>query len=348
METEIGTSKNRILKCLIIFKIYVLLIIMIFACCIYRNHIIYDSINVSVDEVAQVNFGANDYNIDNYITGYEGDKLKIVNDIDINKLGEQEVIVEVSKSGVTKEIPIKINVIDSVSPDISLNEEKISKNQGDSFDINSNITNILDNVDGELSFVSNDEVTEDKKNFYTYYSDSDINAVGVHNITVKAVDGSGNVTEKTFVYEVNEVKPVINNTPSNIQLNYNLPANGAANGIVSLAYSLVGSRYVSGGTTPAGFDCSGFVQYVYAQNGIHVSRSSYTQANDGLAVPYSEAQPGDILSWGTPGNITHSALYVGNGLMIHATNPSQGVLLSNVAAWTRGSGTSVITTRRII
>ena len=48
------------------------------------------------------------------------------------------------------------------------------------------------------------------------------------------------------------------------------------------------------------------------------------------------------------GNITHSALYVGNGMMIHATNPRQGVLLSNIAGWTSGSGTRVITVRRII
>ena len=69
---------------------------------------------------------------------------------------------------------------------------------------------------------------------------------------------------------------------------------------------------------------------------------------DGVGISYDNVQPGDILSWGyTDGVPTHSALYVGNGMMIHAANPSQGVLLSNVAAWTRGSGTRVISVRRI-
>ena len=129
---------------------------------------------------------------------------------------------------------------------------------------------------------------------------------------------------------------------------YDLPANASANNITSLAYSLLGHRYIAGGTTPAGFDCSGFVQYVYSQFGISVSRSATTQIYDGVAVSYENAQPGDILSWGySNGTVTHSALYVGNGLMIHAANPSQGVILSDVAAWTRGSGTMVLSVRRI-
>ena len=348
---EVDTSISRIRRCFKLFKIVLLLALIIFLCCLYRNLFIYDSINVSIDGVAKVTYGSNDFNIIDHISKFEGDDIKIISDIDTSKVGEQEMILEVTKDGISKKIPILVNIVDVVSPEISINEEKISKTEGEGFDINSNISDILDDVDGKLDYVSNEEITDSKRTYYTYYSDSDINAVGTHNITVKAVDGSGNVSEKTFVYEVKEKpkpKPVI--VPnSTIQLNYNLPANGAAGGIVGLAYSLVGAPYVAGGTGPYGFDCSGFVQYVYAQNGIRVSRSSYTQAYDGYAVPYSEAQPGDILSWGTSmGNISHSALYVGNGMMIHATNPSQGVLLSNVAGWTRGSGTSVITVRRII
>lgn len=346
---EVDTSISRIRRCFKLFKIVLLLALIIFLCCLYRNRFIYDSINVSIDGVAKVTYGANDFNIIEHISDFYGDDIKVISDIDTSKVGEQEMILEVTKDGISKKIPILVDIVDVVSPEISINEEKISKTEGEGFDINSNISDILDDVDGKLNYVSNEEITDDNRTYYTYYSDSDINAVGTHNITVRAVDGSGNVSEKTFVYEVKEKpKPVVvpNNT---IQLNYNLPANGASGGIVGLAYSLVGAPYVVGGTGPYGFDCSGFVQYVYAQNGIHVSRSSYTQAYDGYAVPYSEAQPGDILSWGTSmGNITHSALYVGNGMMIHATNPSQGVLLSNVAEWTRGSGTNVITVRRII
>ena len=347
---EVDTSKSRIIRSFKLFKIVFLLALIIFVCCLYRNRYIYDSINVSIDGVAKVNYGANDFNIEDYIEDYNGDDIKVISDIDTSVIGGQEMIIEVTKSGISKKIPILVDIVDVVSPTISLNEDNISKTEGETFDVVSNITDILDDVDGKLNYLSNDETTDDSKNYFTYYSDSDINSVGSHNITVKAVDGSGNVSEKTFVYEVKEKpKPVIIPNNNNVQLNYNLPGNGSASGIVALAYSLVGSPYVSGGAGPGGFDCSGFVQYVYAQNGIHVSRSSYTQAYDGYAVPYSEAQPGDILSWGTSmGNITHSALYVGNGMMIHATNPRQGVLLSNIAGWTSGSGTRVITVRRII
>lgn len=350
---EVGTSKNRIIRCIKLINIVFLLSLVLFLCCLYRNYIIYDSISVSLDEVAKVNYGANDFDIIKYISDFDGDEIKAVSDIDTNKIGEQEILVEVTKSGVSKVLPLLVNVVDVVSPTISLGEESITKNQGEGFDVGSNISDIMDDVDGRLGYLANEEVTEGRKNYFTYYSDSDVNEVGTHNITVKAVDASGNVTEKSFVYEVKEVikpKPAPTpNVPNEIQLNYNLPANGSASGIVSLAYSLIGSPYRAGGNSPGGFDCSGFVQYLYAQNGISVSRSSYTQAYDGYAVPYSEAQPGDILSWGTSmGNITHSALYVGNGMMIHATNPRQGVLLSNIDGWTRGSGTRVITVRRII
>ena len=117
---------------------------------------------------------------------------------------------------------------------------------------------------------------------------------------------------------------------------------------MQIAYKYIGYPYVSGANGPYSFDCSGFVQFVYSQVGKSISRSTSTQILDGVGISYDNVQPGDILSWGyTDGVPTHSALYVGNGMMIHAANPSQGVLLSNVAAWTRGSGTRVISVRRI-
>lgn len=343
-----GTSKSNIINLFKFLNITFLMVIVIICCCIYRNNIIYNEIGVVLTEDVSVKYGANSIDLSNYVADYNGDTIELVKDIDTNVVGKQELIVEITKGGVKKDIPILIDVIDDVAPVIELKDEKIVVNEGESYDFSNNINLINDNVNGDLNYISNSEINDDLKNYYTYYSDSDVNSIGTHNIIVKAIDNSGNVTEKTFEYVVNKIIKVEPVAPQ-VQLNYNLPANGNASGIVNLAYSLIGSRYVSGGTTPAGFDCSGFVQYVLGQNGVHVSRSSYTQAYDGVAVPYSEAQPGDILSWGTSiGNISHSALYVGNGMMIHATNPSQGVLLSNVEGWTRGSGTHVVTVRRIL
>ena len=147
------------------------------------------------------------------------------------------------------------------------------------------------------------------------------------------------VKEKPVVVQARVVTPVAYNN--------SYLGTGDKTALVSLAYSLVGSPYVSGGNTPNGFDCSGFVQYLYSRIGISVSRSARTQVYDGVAVSYDAAQPGDIISWGYGSYVTHSALYVGNGMMIHAANPSTGVIISSVAQWLSGSGTSIVSVRRI-
>ena len=101
--------------------------------------------------------------------------------------------------------------------------------------------------------------------------------------------------------------------------------------VVSYAKQFVGYPYVGGGTTlEGGTDCSGFVALVYAKFGVSLPRTTYGQANSGYAVSADAIQPGDIISYGYNGQVTHSALYIGDGLMIHSSTPELGVRIDNM------------------
>lgn len=103
-------------------------------------------------------------------------------------------------------------------------------------------------------------------------------------------------------------------------------ANASGSSIVSIALQYEGSPYVFGGSSPVtGWDCSGFVQYVYAQAGISLPRTSYAQAGAGRMVSAAEAQPGDIVYYGY-----HVGIYVGNGMMIDARTPFSGTVYGEV------------------
>ena len=98
------------------------------------------------------------------------------------------------------------------------------------------------------------------------------------------------------------------------------------------AKEFLGNPYVWGGTSLTnGADCSGYVLSIFKKYGVNLPHSSVAQANCGTTISVSEAQPGDLIFYGNGRSINHVAIYIGNGQVIHASNPKTGIRISNVS-----------------
>src|SRR5688500_8227917 len=103
--------------------------------------------------------------------------------------------------------------------------------------------------------------------------------------------------------------------------------------IVTTALKYVGAPYARGGSSPAGFDCSGFVMFVFARHGVALPHSAEAQYRLGAPVRRDRLQPGDIVFFDRLG---HSGIYIGDARFIHATRPGAVVKASRIAAsWYR-------------
>jgi cell wall-associated NlpC family hydrolase len=95
-----------------------------------------------------------------------------------------------------------------------------------------------------------------------------------------------------------------------------------------------GGKYVWGGTTPKGFDCSGYVQYLYKKHGVNLPRTAWSQSKKGISVKKDDLQKGDLLFFltdkkrGIP--VTHVGIYLGNGEFIHAASKKKGIIISPI------------------
>jgi cell wall-associated NlpC family hydrolase len=120
------------------------------------------------------------------------------------------------------------------------------------------------------------------------------------------------------------------------------PNASAAQTAIAAAKTKIGASYVWGTAGPDTFDCSGLTSWAYAQAGVYLPHTSAAQASSYPEVPYSSAQPGDLLFFYSP--VSHVALYMGGGMMIHARHPGPGgqVQIGSVA----GYGTSVVKVTR--
>ncbi len=101
--------------------------------------------------------------------------------------------------------------------------------------------------------------------------------------------------------------------------------------IVAFAKQFLGNPYVWGGDSLTnGVDCSGFTRGIYAHFGYYLPRVSRGQASAGSSINSSDARPGDLVFYGSGSYISHVAMYIGNGQVIHASNPRTGIKISNM------------------
>ena len=109
---------------------------------------------------------------------------------------------------------------------------------------------------------------------------------------------------------------------------------GKGQEIANYALTFVGYPYVYGGSSPSGFDCSGFTQYVYKQFGYSLNRTASNQLQNGTPVSMSELLPGDLVLFKRAGTgssaASHVGLYIGNGQFVHASTAKVGVIVSDL------------------
>lgn len=212
--------------------------------------------------------------------------------IDTKQLDQQTTLTVIVKdsAGNTSKETLNATVKDITGPEIVLSTNKVSLDKGEQIDLKSYITSAVDNLDGDM---------KDKITFNTI----DTSTTGNKTVTYTGMDTAGNKTE--------------------VQLQVEVTFSGER--IVNTGLSKRGCPYVWGSTGPNSFDCSGFTQWVYRQNGISIPRTSAEQrASAKKIVSLSELEVGDIL-WRSG----HVGIYIGNGQYVHAPHTGDVVKVSS-------------------
>lgn len=290
--------------------------------------------------------------VSNGISGviYKGEIFKVVSK---SSNGWYKVILKDGTTGwasgkyinLTDEVD-KSNVSDFINSDNSQKSIKTSEGKNDSLSnqgtVNSkvglNVRAGAGTKNAVLSTLPSNAVVniigEENGWYKIKLSNGSIGYVGASFITrtSNTTNNTTNSTENTANSTIN-TKTITDNS----KVSKDATPSASGNKVVDYAQTLLGTRYTWGGSTTAGFDCSGFTQYVYKNAaGVDIPRVSRAQATVGTAVSTSSMKAGDLLYFDTTGagTTSHVGIYLGNGKFIHAsgtaTNPEY-VKVSNLS-----------------
>ena len=200
---------------------------------------------------------------------------------------------------------------------------------------------------GKTGYVSSDYMIVDKDNVFTTYGRTNTDSVNVRadastDSEVLASVGVGTVVTvngfKDGWYDVTCKYGTEGYIRSDL-LDLT-SSNSSSGGIVDTAMQYLGVRYVYGGASPSGFDCSGFTMYMYKQLGYNLAHTATGQWQSGIGTRvYSigELQPGDLVFFNDPSRnagkaCSHAGIYIGNGQHIHASSSKSGVVISSLTS----------------
>ena len=170
----------------------------------------------------------------------------------------------------------------------------------------------------------------------TYASGTVLTVVGINNGWYKvAKDGQTGYIRSDYMEIISGYSPSSSSSATvTSTATKTVPAANVTLGrqMVDFALGYLGSKYVYGGASPSGFDCSGFSSYVYKHFGYTITRTASGQyRNDGVKIPKSELYAGDLVFFSSNGSsVTHVGIYIGNNEFIHASTPSSGVVISRL------------------
>lgn len=187
--------------------------------------------------------------------------------------------------------------------------------------------------------VINEYILDKDDKYYFVYEDEALGVLYFYDEEIVEVEENGETVQKKKIIQkqVKSTKAYRNLAQYRSTPEYttgdttpHVQANEKGQAIVDEAMKYLGVPYVWGGTTPSGFDCSGLVQYVCRSLGIDVTRTTYTQINDGVAVTRSELAPGDLVFFASNGDVHHVGIYIGNDEFIHAPRTGDVVKISSL------------------